>query len=164
MFIAYLFFRGKYIQNSEPSDKSQNYDFEKRLTKRFQDENIIYFHSYYYTKLETTVMKVNLNRAVFEYAESFKSYFNNEQTLNNNNYIIDLSNALFLDSTFLGAIIYSIKMANSRGADLSIIMDLNEVTILAQLKNLNKIMTIYQSLEEAIEQLQNGSQDLSKNQ
>jgi anti-anti-sigma regulatory factor len=144
------------MQNSEPFDTSHKIDFEGRLAKRFRDENLDNYRSYYYTKIETTVIKVNLDRAVIEYAESFKSYFNIEQTLNNNDYIIDLSKALFLDSTFLGAIIYSIKLANSRGADLSIIVDLNKVKILSHLKNHSNIMKIYPSLEEALAQIQNG--------
>lgn len=139
---------------SESFDESLDFDFKKRLERRFKEDNSIYFRSFYYTNLETTVIKVTLERAVLEYAESFKSYFNIEQTLNNNDYIIDLSNALFLDSTFLGAIIYSLKLANSRGADLIIIVDLKKIKILSHLKNLDKILNIYPSLEEALEQVQ----------
>lgn len=142
------------MPNSESFDKNHNYDFERRLERRFNDENYNYYSSYYYTNLQTTVIEVMLERAVIEYAESFKSYFNIEQTLNNHDYIIDISDALFLDSTFLGAIIYSLKMANSRGADLSIVADLKKVKILTHLTNLEKIMTIHPSLEAAIEKIE----------
>ena len=143
------------MPNTESFDKNRNFDFERRLKRRFNDENHNYFSSVYYTNNQTTVIKVTLERAVLEYAESFKSYFNIEQTLNNHDYIIDISAALFLDSTFLGAIIYSLKIANSRGADLSIVVDLEKVKILAHLSNLGKIITIHPSLEEAIEKLEN---------
>ena len=150
------------MPDSELFDRGQNYDFERRLESRFKDQKLNYYRSFYYTNLETTLIKVNLDRAVIEYAESFKSYFNIEQTLNNNDYIIDLSKALFLDSTFLGAIIYSLKLANSRGADLSIVIDLNKVKILSHLKNLSSVMKIYPSVEEAMKQLKKTEPELQE--
>jgi anti-anti-sigma factor len=162
IFIAYLFLGGNIMPDSEFFDRGQNYDFERRLENRFKDEKLNYYRSFYYTNLETTLIKVNLERAVIEYAESFKSFFNIEQTLNNNDYIIDLSNALFIDSTFLGAIIYSIKLANSRGADLCIIVDLNKVKILSHLKNLSSVMKIYPSVEEAMKQLKKTEPELQE--
>ena len=146
------------MQNSESFDTSHKNDFERRLAQRFQDEKLNDYCSFYYTKFETTVIKVNQYRAVFEYAESFKSYFNIEQTLNNNDYIIDLSKVQFLDSTFLGAIIYSLKLANSRGLDLSLILDLEKVKILSHLKNLSNVLKIYPSFEEAMNKFKNSSQ------
>lgn len=134
-------------------DEKQNNEFEKRLERRFKDSKLDCYSSFYYSKLQITVIEVRLHRAVIEYAESFKSYFNTEQTLNNHDYIIDLSAALFLDSTFLGAIIYSLKFAKSRGANLSLVIDDKKIKILSHLDNLKKIISIYPSVEEAIEQL-----------
>ena len=136
---------------SESFKVSHKYDFKKRLEKRYKDDNFSYYRSSYYNNLNTTVIEVTLERAVLEYAESFKSYFNIEQTLNNHDYVIDISSALFLDSTFLGAIIYSLKIANSRGSDLSIVLNQEKVKILAHLKNLEKIIKIYPTLEAAME-------------
>lgn len=136
---------------SESFKVRHKYDFKKRLEKRYKDDNFSYYRSSYYNNLNTTVIEVTLERAVLEYAESFKSYFNIEQTLNNHDYVIDISPALFLDSTFLGAIIYSLKIANSRGSDLSIVLNQEKVKILAHLKNLEKIIKIYPTLEAAME-------------
>lgn len=136
---------------SESFKVRHKYDFKKRLEKRYKDDNFSYYRSSYYNNLNTTVIEVTLERAVLEYAESFKSYFNIEQTLNNHDYVIDISSALFLDSTFLGAIIYSLKIANSRGSDLSIVLNQEKVKILAHLKNLEKIIKIYPTLEAAME-------------
>lgn len=139
---------------SESFKVRHKYDFKKRLEKRYKDDNFSYYRSSYYNNLNTTVIEVTLERAVLEYAESFKSYFNIEQTLNNHDYVIDISPALFLDSTFLGAIIYSLKIANSRGSDLSIVLNQEKVKILAHLKNLEKIIKIYPTLEAAMEKHQ----------
>ena len=131
-------------------DKGQNYEFEKRLEGRLRDYKLDSYSSFYYSNYQITVIEVKLDRAVLEYAESFKSYFNIEQTLNNHDYIIDLSAALFLDSTFLGAIIYSLKFANSRGANLSLVLDIEKIKILSHFNNLGKILSIYPTVEEAI--------------
>lgn len=136
---------------SESFDKGMNNEFEKRLKRRFRDFKLDCYSSFYYSNLEITVIEVRLNRAVIEYAESFKSYFNIEQTLNNHDYIIDLSEALFLDSTFLGALIYSLKFSQSRGSNLSIVIDIKKIKILSHLDNLKKIINIYPSVEEAID-------------
>ena len=137
------------MQNNHFAKNEKKSQFDLRLEKRFEDENLLNFASTYYDHSETTIIKVKLERAVIEYAEGFRKYFNNELKLNNNDYIVDLSDALFLDSTFLGTIIYFYKQVNNRGADLSIVVDLNKVKILSHLKNLELVLNTYSSIESA---------------
>ena len=141
------------MQIDYANENNQKSNFELRLSNRFKDQNLQYFSSYFYNNPETIIIKVKLNRAVLEYITSFKNYMQNKLALNNDHYIIDLSDALFMDSTFLGSIVSNLKLIKAKGATLSLVIDLNKVKILSYFENLQSIMNIYPTLELAKAQL-----------
>jgi len=66
------------------------------------------------------------------------------------NFILDLSDTLFLDSTFLGSIVFFLKQVNAIGGSLRLVINSNKVTIISQVQNIKNITDIFSSVDEAI--------------
>jgi anti-anti-sigma factor len=97
----------------------------------------------------TVIIKVNLSRALIEHVSFFRDFTNYLLNPNIKHYILDFTDTIFLDTTFLGSIIYFLKRINSNGGTLSLVINLKKITILSQIKSLSNILKIYPSLEEA---------------
>lgn len=96
------------------------------------------------------VIKVNLERAVFEYALLFRNFTKQKLELKHKNFILDLSETLFLDSTFLGSIVFFLKQVNAIGGSLRMVINTNKVTIISQIENMKDIADTFSSVDEAI--------------
>lgn len=68
----------------------------------------------------------------------------------NKNIFIDFSGISFMNSSGLGALISIVKEARSREASLTIISPTTFIKSLFKLTQLDKIFTIYDSVEEAL--------------
>ena len=82
--------------------------------------------------LPGVLVKVNLERAVFEYALVFRRYAEKQITTDYKNYILDLSKTMFLDSTFLGSIIAIMKKINKMGGTLRVVVNSKKMVLISQ--------------------------------
>jgi anti-anti-sigma factor len=64
---------------------------------------------------------VNLERATLKEAEQFKLILVKDIEEGNKNIIVDLNNCEFIDSTFLGALVVSLKKTTALGGDLKLV-------------------------------------------
>ena len=96
------------------------------------------------------LIKVKLERAVLEYALLFRRYVEQKLTSNYKHYVIDLSDALFLDSTFLGSIIVLLKKINKMGGTMRVVVNSNKILLISQIKNVGDIIETFSSVDEAI--------------
>jgi anti-anti-sigma factor len=128
-------------------------NFRQRIEKNELDALHEFFTLQKDENTNTVVVKVNLCRAVIEHVNNFKKFTNSILNPNIEHYIFDFKETLFLDSTFLGSIIYFLKRISASGGTLSLVINLEKMTILSQINSLSKIMEIYPSLEEATENI-----------
>jgi anti-anti-sigma factor len=97
------------------------------------------------------IEKVNLIRAtLLEAGVMKKRLFENIQ-LNNKNIIVDVSKCTFIDSTFLGALIVSLKRAQVAGGDIKIVITSSSTTEgILNITGFLRVFENYTSVEDAI--------------
>ena len=98
---------------------------------------------------DVLIEKVNLQRATLVEANIMKKRLLDDIQLNNKNIIIDISKCDFIDSTFLGALVVSLKRTRETGGDIKMVIassvakTLNVTGVLRVFKN-------YSSVEDAL--------------
>ena len=96
------------------------------------------------------VETVNLVKATSEEAEEFKIILLRHIKDGNNKLLIDLQRCIFIDSTFLSALIIAQKVAMEDGGKLNLLSPQNEVAEVLEATGMTKIFEIYSSVEEAL--------------
>lgn len=122
----------------------------ERIRQNMKEEENKRFSSHVIENIPACVIEVNLERAVFEYALLFRHYTKDKLEANHKNFIIDLSNTLFLDSTFLGSIIVFLKQVNKIGGTLRLIINQDKIAMITQIENISNIVDTFSSMNEAI--------------
>jgi anti-anti-sigma factor len=95
------------------------------------------------------ILKVELKRATFKDSDQFKSYFEEELKNKYLGVIIDLSKCEFIDSAFLGTILYASKLISNSGAQLKLVACHVDTEALLDLTGISKLLRVYESLSEA---------------
>jgi anti-anti-sigma factor len=108
----------------------------------------------HYAKEGITIVSVNLLRATMEHAISFRDYLNSI-VLDNSNLIIDLSECTFLDSTFLGVLVSSLKNTLRSNGDIRIVLNEDTESIIFYMTRLDRLFKIFNNLEDAISSYDN---------
>ena len=93
---------------------------------------------------------VNLIKATSEEAEAFKIILLKHIREGNIKLLIDLQRCIFIDSTFLSALIVAQKVAMEDGGKLKLLSPQNEVAEVLEATGMTKIFEIYSSVEEAL--------------
>ena len=96
--------------------------------------------------IETVILK----RAIASEAEEFKLHFLNNIKPKIKNYIIDLSRCEYMDSSFLGSIIFIYKKISESGCNLKLVVKTQDIKILLEITSINKFIDIYETRSEAI--------------
>jgi anti-anti-sigma factor len=94
---------------------------------------------------------VNLERATLKEAEQFKLILVKDIEEGNKNIIVDLNNCEFIDSTFLGALVVSLKKTTALGGDLKLVGFQPAVHSMFELTRLHRVFEAFRTREEAIE-------------
>ena len=98
-------------------------------------------------------VKVKIERAVAETAKIFKEFIEAEMP-KNKNFIIDLSDTLFMDSTFLGTLVFAFKQITAKGRRMNIVLNYDKIKILSAIEPLKKVLHIHPSLEDAMHEME----------
>jgi anti-anti-sigma factor len=96
------------------------------------------------------VETVNLIKATSEEAEEFKIILLKHIRDGNINLLIDLQRCIFVDSTFLSALIVAQKVTMEEGGSLKLLSPKNEVAEVLEATGMTKIFDIFSSVEEAL--------------
>lgn len=99
---------------------------------------------------EITVVSVFLQRATLKNAAGFKEYVLHLISSGSTKIIIDLSICEYIDSTFLGALVASLKKAASLNGDLRLVYSSKASTLIFDMTSMNKVFKIYHELDEAL--------------
>lgn len=102
---------------------------------------------------ESTILRVNHLRASAEEAIKFKEFMMINIHQGHRQFIIDLSTCEFMDSTFLGAIIMVTKKLRLENGTLSLVADPQKIKVLYALKELDKILKVFKTIDEAVNEI-----------
>jgi len=93
---------------------------------------------------------VNLTRATLKEAEEFKIILTNDITNGWRKIIVDLSECEFIDSTFLGALVVSLKKVTGLGGDLKLVGFQPAVHSMFELTRMYRVFESFKTKEEAL--------------
>jgi anti-anti-sigma factor len=93
---------------------------------------------------------VNLERATLSEAEELKFNVNEKITAGYKKVIIDLTAVEFIDSTFLGVIVNTLKKVAKMGGDLKLVGFKPSVRSMFELTRLFRVFESYGELQDAI--------------
>lgn len=93
---------------------------------------------------------INYDRATLSEAEILKDMINKKVELGYNKIIIDLSSCTFMDSTFLGVLVNTLKKAAKTGGDLKLVGFQPAVRSMFELTRLFRVFDTYSELQTAI--------------
>ncbi len=99
------------------------------------------------------VVRVNLDRATLAEAGDFKKYLFTILNEGINNLIIDLNSCEFIDSTFFGVMVGTLKKAKSTNGNVFLVYNPEKQLPLFTETGLAKIFTTFATLEEAYSKL-----------
>ncbi len=83
-------------------------------------------------------------------ASEFKQMLNDTVEAGDRILVVDLSKVPFVDSSGLGALISGMKATRLAGGDLRIAQVGEQARLILELTNLDKVMKIYTTVEEAL--------------
>ena len=96
------------------------------------------------------VETVNLIKATKEEAEEFKGILLNHINDGNIKLLIDLECCIFVDSTFLSALIVAQKAAMKDGGSLKLLSPKNEVAEVLEATGMHRVFDIFSGIEPAL--------------
>ena len=96
------------------------------------------------------VEAADIKRATMNEAEEFKKILIKDIELGWKRIIVDLSSCEFIDSTFLGTLVISLKKITGLGGDLKLVGIQSAVGTMFQLTKMNRIFELFETREEAI--------------
>lgn len=99
---------------------------------------------------QVTVVTVYLTRATLQYAVSFKEFILRQLNEDNKFLVVDLSMCEYLDSTFLGALVSSLKKTVASGGDLKLVYSNELSSLIFEMTSMNKVFDVHKDLDEAI--------------
>lgn len=94
---------------------------------------------------------VTLERATLAEAEQFRSVLTNDIEEGNIYIVVDLLNCEFIDSTFLGALVVSLKKTTALGGDLKLVGFQPAVYSMFELTRLNRVFEAFETREDAVD-------------
>ncbi|AFH48124.1 Anti-anti-sigma regulatory factor [Ignavibacterium album JCM 16511] len=99
---------------------------------------------------DVLIETINLHRATLREAEEFKQQLTEDIELGNRKIILDLSACEFIDSTFLGALVVSLKKVTNLGGDLRLVGFQPAVKSMFELTRMHRVFENFGSVEEAV--------------
>jgi anti-sigma B factor antagonist len=101
---------------------------------------------------DIVVVKVTHREATLRYAMDFRNSLLELIAYGKNKIVVDLTETTFMDSTFLGALIYGMKKSVAAGGGISIIRNKAEAPIwtMFELTNMVKVFKIFTEPDAAL--------------
>jgi anti-anti-sigma factor len=100
---------------------------------------------------DVVVETVNLTRATLKEAEQFKQTLASDIELGKRKVVVDLSGCEFIDSTFLGALVVSLKRITTLGGDLKLVGFQPNVRSMFELTRMHRVFESFETIDMAVE-------------
>ena len=101
-------------------------------------------------KNKIIIVTVNLKRATNAVAEEFKLDFLKNVNNSHKRYLIDLTKCEYMDSSFLGSIIFIYKKISESEGELKLVAPHQDIRILLEITSVNKFVNVYETKTAAI--------------
>ena len=128
-------------------------DIRSKLSSSLFEHTLPICTSNYSKKNNAFIIELNIERATISDVAIFKDYIKLQNAASYGKVVLDLTKTIFLDSTFLGAIVGFLKKIKSNGNQLSLVVDFNKVKILTPFEQLKNILNIYPTVDEALSEI-----------
>jgi anti-anti-sigma factor len=99
---------------------------------------------------DVMVQVVDLTRATLKEAEEFKYTLSKSIDHGYRKIVVDLSTCEFIDSTFLGALVVTLKRVTAAGGDIRLVGFHPAVHSMMELTRMHRVFESYTSVEEAV--------------
>ena len=93
---------------------------------------------------------VNLNKATYEEAQNLNKILDTEINIKSRKIVVDLSQCEFIDSTFLGVLVLSLKSIARIGGDIRLVKPMLINKPLMSIAGTLNVFNVYNNLEDAI--------------
>lgn len=103
---------------------------------------------------DVIVEVVNLTRATLKEAEEFKQTLVQDIEMGARKLVVDISECEFIDSTFLGSLVVSLKKVTGMGGDLRLVGFQPAVHSMFELTRMYRVFESFKTKEEAIQSFQ----------
>ena len=100
------------------------------------------------------LVQVNLSRATLKEAEEFKTILMKDINDGKKKIVVDLSGCEFIDSTFLGTLVISLKKVTSIGGDIKLVGFKPAVRSMFELTRISKVFETFESTNDAVRSFQ----------
>ncbi len=100
---------------------------------------------------DVVVQSVNLSRATLKEAEEFKRVLTAEIDRGSRKLIVDIAECEFIDSTFLGALVVSLKKVTALGGDLRLVGFQPSVHSMFELTRMYRVFEAFPTRQAAVE-------------
>jgi anti-anti-sigma factor len=99
---------------------------------------------------EVLVETVNISRATLKEAEDFKNILINAIEQGERKIVVDFSQCDFVDSTFLGGLVVSLKRMTTVKGDIRLVGFRPPVRSMFELTRMHKVFEAFESVEDAV--------------
>ncbi len=99
---------------------------------------------------DVVIQRVNLKRATFNEADDLKNNLEQDFSDGMKKIVVDLSKCTYMDSTFLGALIQSLKTFAKSGGKIRLAGVQSEVEVLLNITGMHRVFSMFKTKEEAV--------------
>lgn len=99
---------------------------------------------------DVVLVQVNLVRASLKEVDQFRDILMKDIQSGEKKFVVDLSKCEFVDSTFLGTLVISLKRLTAFGGDIKLVGFQPAVSSMLELTRMNKVFESFTSSEVAI--------------
>jgi|ERR1035437_2160508 anti-anti-sigma factor len=101
-------------------------------------------------KEDIVIEKVNLKRATYKEAEEFRNFVQNDIEAGWQKIIIDMKSCEFMDSSFLGVLVNSLKQLEKSNGNLKLASVHDDAQTILDITRISDLFKIYPDKDEAI--------------
>lgn len=99
---------------------------------------------------DIAIVKINLSRATMDSAPEFREYLMRLIENDERNVIVNLAMCDFLDSSFLGALVFGLKKLKAEGGNLKIVIATQAPAGILSLTKMDQVFTVFNNMDDAI--------------
>jgi anti-anti-sigma factor len=102
------------------------------------------------TSDDIVIGKINISRATYREAEEFRKFMQFDILTGQDKFIINMEPCKYIDSTFLGILINSLKQIEKRGGNLKLASVNNEARFILDVTRISEVFKIYPDTDTAL--------------
>lgn len=112
-------------------------------------------HYAFETKENILILKIQIKRATAEISGQLKNDLINKIEEGYNRIVVDLSDTVFVDSSFLGVLLAGLKKVTIQNGDLKIAGLQSQVKNMFELTRLYRIFDVFEKAEDGVKSFEN---------